>query len=215
MPVDEFEGTAYNRQEITKLLCEIEKSGDLRLKSFVYLGMCEGMRRGEISGLKWDSIDFENGRIKIIEVRTPIKGAIITKEPKTKKSCRTIAMYPIVKDCLLAYRAEQTEKGLLGEYVIVGESGQPLRPNQMNNKLSKFLDKHQLKHIRIHDLRHTFCTLGIDNGLDFAHMAKFLGHSNTRITEQIYTHLKDDSIEKVALVMQDTISELLSNHTQS
>ncbi len=185
LPVDDFEGTAYTGQEIAELLAEVEKSEDLRLKTFIYLGICEGMRRGEISGLKWENIDFDGGKIHIIEVRTAITGGVITKEPKTKKSRRTIAMYPLVKECLLEYRQQQEERGLLGEYVIISEKGLPLRPNQMNNKLSRFLEKHDLKHIRIHDLRHTFCTLGIDNGLDFAHMAKFLGHSNTRITEQI------------------------------
>jgi len=210
LPVDEFEGTAYTEGQIKELLTEIENSGDLRLKTFVYLGMCEGMRRGEISGLKWENIDFENRRIHIIEVRTPIKGQVITKEPKTKKSRRTIAMTDIVKTCLIEYRQQQEESGLLGEYVIIGEKGLPLRPNQMNNKLTRFLEKHDLKHIRIHDLRHTFCTLGIDSGLDFAHMAKFLGHSNSRITEQIYTHLKDDSIDRVGAVMQNALSEILN-----
>ncbi len=211
LPVDAFEGTAYNNKEIARLLMAIDESGDLRLKTFVYLGMCEGMRRGEIAGLKWEYIDFEENKIQIAQVRTPVKGTVITKAPKTKKSRRALAMYPMVKQCLLAYRAEQEKKNMLGEYVIISEKGLPLRPNQMNNKFTRFLEKHDMKHIRIHDLRHTFCTLGVDNGLDFAHMAKFLGHSNTHITERIYTHLKDDSVQRVASVMQDTLSNIMNN----
>ncbi len=210
LPVEEFEGTAYTAQEVKELLALIDKSQDLRLKAFVYLGMWEGLRRGEIAGLTWNNIDFETGRIYIAQVRTPIKGKIITKEPKTKKSRRALVMDPLLKDCLLEYRKQQEEKGILGEYVIVSEKGLPLRPNQMNNKFSRFLAKHNLKHIRIHDLRHTFCTLGIERGIDYAHMAKYLGHSNSRITEKIYTHLKDDSINRVASVMQSTLSDILS-----
>lgn len=210
LPVEEFEGTAYTAQEAKELLVLIEKSQDLRLKTFVYLGMWEGLRRGEIAGLTWKNIDFEAGRIYITQVRTPIKGKIISKEPKTKKSRRALVMDPLLKDCLLEYRKQQEERGILGEYVIVSENGLPLRPNQMNNKFSRFLAKHHLKHIRIHDLRHTFCTLGIEHGVDYAHMAKYLGHSNSRITEKIYTHLKDDSINRVASVMQSTLSDILS-----
>ncbi len=212
LPVEEFEGTAYTAQEVKELLVLIDESQDLRLKTFVYLGMWEGLRRGEIAGLTWSNIDFDNGRIFVTKVRTPIKGKIIIKEPKTKKSRRTLVMDPLLKECLLAYRNQQAERGILNEYVIVSEKGLPLRPNQMNNKFTRFLAKHNLKHIRIHDLRHTFCTLGIEHGLDYAHMAKYLGHSNAKITEKIYTHLKDDSIKRVASVMQSTLTEILSEH---
>ncbi len=206
---DVFEGSAYSKEELRDLMLAIEQTGDLRLKTFVLLGVGQGMRRSEISGLKWEHIDFENNVIHIEEIRTAIRGEVITKEPKTKNSRRTIAMCQTVKDSLLAYRIQQEERGHLGEYVIIGRTGNPLRPNQMGNRFKSFLEANGLRHIRVHDLRHTFCTLGIDSGTGFAHMAKFMGHSSTRVTEKIYTHLTDTSTVEVARTIQGVLTEIM------
>ena len=181
-------------QESIDLIMAIENCQDIRLKVIVSLGTLQGLRRGEISGLKWSDLikDGERTKISIQRERVPMGGQIIEKEPKTLDSDRKIPLQTVTQKALDEYYKTQSEMGILGEYIVLANKGTPIYPNQINNMLSSFLKRAGLQHIRLHDLRHTCCTLLIQNEANYNVASKYLGHSSSRTTERIYTHLRDN-----------------------
>lgn len=190
---DIFEGTALSEEEIQSLIQAIDTCQDKRLKAVVCLGALQGMRRGEIVGLRWEDITMsaEGAKISIQRARIPVTGTLIEKNPKTKNSRRTIPLQSLTQKALEEYHAEQSEMGILGEYIVLANKGTPICPTQVNNMLNGFLKHSGLPHIRLHDLRHTCCTLLIENNAGYPVTSKYLGHSSSRTTERVYTHLRD------------------------
>ena len=133
----------------------------------------------------------EGAKISIQRARIPVTGTLIEKNPKTKNSRRTIPLQSLTQKALEEYRAEQSEMGILGEYIVLANKGTPICPTQVNNMLNGFLNHSGLPHIRLHDLRHTCCTLLIENNAGYPVTSKYLGHSSSRTTERVYTHLRD------------------------
>ena len=210
-PEKTFEGTALTREEIKTLIKAIDDCQDKRLKVVVCLGALQGMRRGEILGLKWeDIISTTRGlKISIQRERVPIiNGTILEKKPKTEDSERTIPLQPLTKKALEEYRALQAELGIKGEYIVVSNKGVPLSPTHINNMFKIFLTRAGFPHIRLHDLRHTWCTLLIENGAKLAEAQKYLGHTSQRTTESIYTHLRDNVTDNTVSIFTDIFGDM-------
>lgn len=210
-PEKTFEGTALTREEIKTLIKAIDDCQDKRLKVVVCLGALQGMRRGEILGLKWeDIISTTKGlRISIQRERVPVYGGtILEKKPKTEDSERTMPLQPLTQKALEEYRSLQEELGIKGEYIVVSSKGSPLSPTRINNMFSKFLKQAGLPHIRLHDLRHTCCTLLIENGAKLAEAQKYLGHTSQRTTESIYTHLRDSVTDNTVSIFTDIFGDM-------
>lgn len=193
-PEKQFEGTALSKRETKTLFQAIDECQDKRLKAIVCLGILQGMRRGEIAGLKWaDIITTESGlKISIQRERVPTSGKLIEKGTKTKDSSRKIPLQRLTRKALDEYYEMQSKAGTLGEYIVLANKGTPIYPNQINNMLNNFLKRAKLQHVRLHDLRHTCCTLLIEHNTGYPATSKYLGHSSPRTTERIYTHLRDD-----------------------
>lgn len=204
-----FIGTALSAED-TKVIFEyLDKESDLRLKTVVVLGILQGLRRGEIVGLRWEDIITIRGAnyIEIKNTRVPKrKGGIVEKDPKTEHSARLIPLFDYTLETISAYRAQQEERGVLSEYIVLANKGTPIYPTQPNNMLSRFLKKCGLAHIRLHDCRHTCCTQAISNSGDIVKVSRFLGHSSTRVTEQIYTHLRRDITDSLRDVFNNIYS---------
>ena len=207
---DKFEGTALTKNEVLNLIRAIENCQDIRLKAIVSLGTLQGLRRGEISGLKWSDIiqDGEGVKIAVHSERVPTGGTVIEKSTKTKNSRRTIPLQTVTQKALDEYYKIQSEKGVLGEYIVLADKGTPIYPNQINNMLSNFLKRAELQHVRLHDLRHTCCTLLIENQAGYPVTSKYLGHSSSRTTERIYTHLRDNITDSTVDIFTDIFGDI-------
>lgn len=207
---DKFEGTALTKNEVLNLIRAIENCQDVRLKAIVSLGTLQGLRRGEISGLKWSDIiqDGEGVKIAVHSERVPTGGTVIEKSTKTKNSRRTIPLQTVTQKALDEYYKIQSEKGVLGEYIVLADKGTPIYPNQINNMLSNFLKRAELQHVRLHDLRHTCCTLLIENQAGYPVTSKYLGHSSSRTTERIYTHLRDNITDSTVDIFTDIFGDI-------
>jgi integrase len=211
MQEETFEGTALTKEEVQALMQAIDDCQDKRLKVIVCLGALQGMRRGEIMGLKWGDISTgaDGSRISIQRERVPVIGAtIIEKSPKTKNSRRTIPLQPQTQRAVEEYRSMQTELGIVGEYVVVSNQGKPISPTHINNMFNKFLKQSGLQHIRLHDLRHTCCTLLIEHNAGFPVVSKYLGHSSSRTTERVYTHLRDSVTDNTVSIFTDIFGDM-------
>ncbi|MCD7943851.1 MAG: site-specific integrase [Clostridia bacterium] len=188
-----------------RLLIEtLKESGDVTLRAAVCLGAFQGLRRGEAMGLKWRDIDFEKGVIpQIYETYTQVGSKLITKPPKTEKSKRKIVLTKLSIEALKDLEEHQRERGTVGEYIFLTAGGARLNPTDLSNKFHEFLDAHNLRLIRFHDLRHTYATLALESGVPINKVSGALGHSTTGTTFAYYIHSGDDSSERVNEAMKD------------
>lgn len=193
----------YDEKELKKLFQHLEYE-NLTFKTAIYLLTLGGMRRGECLGLFWEYIDFEKKTITIknnlLNIRE--KGVYLD-TPKTKKSKRTISLPDICFDLLKKLKAKQElEKEMFSndwmdtEFVFKDEYGNYYNPSRLSRQWVLFQKKHNLKHIRLHDLRHTCATYLLSHNVPIATVSKKLGHSNIYTTLDVYTHSVDsDDIE--------------------
>ena len=187
---ERFEPQPLTIEEMNLLKQAVEQSGDWRLIIPVYLGAYQGLRRGEIVGLKWEMVSFEDNIIKIRETITQMGGEIIKKRPKTEDSERDLEMSQSVREILLHYKEYQIENNLYNEYVVVNQNGTHLNPTFLSKKFKEFLIENGLREIRFHDLRHTYGTRAISAGVKPLAVSGAMGHSNLSTTLNIYVHSK-------------------------
>ena len=166
-----------------------------------------GLRRGEIIGLKWDAIDFDDKTIMIRHTVTDVyidgKLEIMSSDTtKTKSSYRTLPLVPAFEEILLKMKAEQARnKKLCGrsyctdylDYIYVNPLGELIRPDFLSHHVPDMLVKHNMPRIRFHDLRHSCASLLYANGIPMKDIQAWLGHSTIATTANIYTHLKEES----------------------
>ena len=152
------------------------------LKNFLGISFFSGIRSGELLALKWSDIDFDNDTISIN--KTIAQGYI--NSPKTKSSERDIEMLPKVKDFL---RSQFLETGLKDNYLFLN------RNNTYHGfstifyiNFHKLLDKLNLEKRSLHNTRHTFASIMLNNNIEPLWVSNTLGHDNLQITLNIYTH---------------------------
>lgn len=160
-----------------------------------------GLRRGELAGLEWKDIDFENKTMTIQRSVQDIVGfGLITKEPKTENSKRTISM----PDKLIAYLKEykgwwDNKKYYLGDRwkdtdrLFCTEDGTDISPGLFRVWLQKTLAKAGLPKVSLHSLRHTNITLQLIAGVDMKTVSARAGHSKTSTTSDFYSHFIKNS----------------------
>lgn len=201
---DRYTGSFYTKDEVQKLF-EVTKGSHLELP--VFLGAFYGLRRSEVLGLKWDAIDFDNNTITIKHTVTSFsidgkKVQMAQDTTKTKASMRTLPLVPQFKERLLSLRAQQDEyRRVCGrcynreylDYICVDEMGTLLSPEYVSSAFPKMLQKHNLRHIRFHDLRHSCASLLLANGVSMKQIQEWLGHSDFSTTANVYAHLEYSS----------------------
>ena len=189
----------YSAEEALRLL-ELAKESDL--DAFIHVAVFTGMRRGEILALRWSDIDAEQSTIYIN--RTLKEGtrfvpggrgltAPVFNDPKTKSSTRVVHFSPAVAASLQRHELFQTVQraSLDGDWIdedliFTSPCGTAVFPSNYSSRFRKFLKNHGLRHIRIHDLRHTFAVLALEGGVQLAAITQTLGHSGIEITKNIY-----------------------------
>lgn len=161
------------------------------------LALVNGLRAGEIRGLKWQDIDFGRGLISIQRQH----GRDGERAPKTKRSRRQIPLMPTAAEALQAHRLRLEEarernrvkRGIdRDEWPFVfatSASGKPVNVGNLHAEWKRALELAELPDIRMHDLRHTTATLLLGLGVDAKAIADILGHASVRITLDVYAHL--------------------------
>lgn len=171
----------------------------------VVFALYTGCRRGEVMGLQWKDVDFDEGVIHIskqlsrkpnIDDPDGKKTDIKITEPKTKSSVRDIYMFPSFakefaeyKQRMIRWKSENKFVHSEEDFVFVGVKNTPIEPRVFCKYYEEVMKAAGIKGANFHTLRHTFATRCIENGMDILMVAKTLGHSNVSTTLNKYSHL--------------------------
>ena len=198
-----------NEQEAKLLMKELDKEPDPRKKIPLIIVLLMGIRRGELAGLEWKDINFEDKTMTIQRTSYRDKGGTTyTKEPKTENSKRTISMPDKLIEYLHEYEAWwQNQKKYLGDRLgdtdrlFCTEDGKDMCPGLLRVWLQKSLARAGLSIVTLHSLRHTNITLQLMAGVDMKTVSARVGHSKASTTSDFYSHfLKNADIHASEII---------------
>ena len=213
---NKFHGENYTQEELLTLLHLAR--GDVIYPAILLAGAM-GLRRSEALGVRWSRIDWEKRTVlldtKIVEYRENGKKKVEpVEEMKNKSSRRTLPLPDPVAEMLQVQKEhrEVYRKMFQGsynaqylDYVCVNQLGELLHPSYVTDHFRELLEKYGLRHIRFHDLRHTFASLLINQDVPLINVSNFLGHSDLSTTANIYAHLDKASKQASAAVISDIL----------
>ncbi|MFT8610954.1 MAG: tyrosine-type recombinase/integrase [Liquorilactobacillus nagelii] len=207
----------YEKDELKYFFDCLEDIGDKRYIAFFRLLAYTGIRRGEAMGLKWSDFNFDNQTMSIkrgLYFDERIK-KVIVQTPKTKSSIRTLDVDQETIQILKALRADQQQRFLkfgvntlkAGQYVFTQDkSNKLLAPGRADDWLRWIYKHYPQRKITVHGFRHTHASLLFEAGATIKQVQDRLGHSNSKTTLDIYTHVtkkaKHDTAKKFANFMR-------------
>ena len=196
-PSPEDTESAFLQEKDLHTLIQALTHVNIKYRTAIYLLLDSGMRRGELLGLEWKDIHWENCTITIRRnsVYIPEKGTY-TDTPKMRKSVRTIKLPKESFDMLQLYRAWQSRQRLkLGDKwhdtdrLFTTWCGKPMNPSTLTCWFTKLARRVGLPEgVTLHSLRHTNASLMIAAGTNIRTVSARLGHSQTSTTTDIYAH---------------------------
>lgn len=208
---DTKEKLCFTPEELRDVLRLVEGT---TLETAVYLAAFLGLRREEVAGLKWENVDLENRVLHIVNVRTQVGNQIVEKDPKTKRSERSMLIpepvYNVLvkeKNKLLKRSAEKRQFGVV--YVVTKSTGEPYRPNYFSAAFKEFVVKNNLKPVTFHGLRHTFASIANAAGTPLQEIAASMGHADPGVTSRVYSH----EFTKVKSAAVDAVTKSLLDKT--
>lgn len=209
--VPKTEMRVLDEAEISALL---SASRETELYIPVLIALSTGLRRGEVLGLTWNSIDLDSGTLMVQRSIEQTRGGVRAKEPKTHRSCRPVKMPPSLIARLRSCKASATlREGVQfkgDSYICVRDDGTLWPPDVLSHRFSdlvKSLD--EITKIRFHDLRHTFATNALRYGVHPKIVGEMLGHSSVTVTLDTYSHIlpdmQDQAVGQIELLLQKVI----------
>ncbi|MDD6619819.1 MAG: tyrosine-type recombinase/integrase [Eubacteriales bacterium] len=188
--------------ELGAFLRETKDSG---CYEFYILEITTGLRLGEILALTWDDLDIKNKTISVNKQVQRIGSELKITTPKTASSIRTVALCDECFNQLILLRSRQRlDTKLIFPSPITGG----LRdPSSVTRKLHRMQKRAGVPQIRFHDLRHSFATLSLEQGMDIKTVSHMLGHTDAGFTMNTYMHVTDNMQQTVANAMQSLITE--------
>lgn len=170
-----------------------------------------GLRTGELIGLKWSDIDFENRTMKIertMEYRYKV-GEWRVGPPKSKSGYRTIPLTDEAIRILENQRSKNKSLKLVPmewkDIVFLCRKGTPVKNSTYDTGLFKYCDRVGIPRFSMHVLRHTFATRCIEGGMKPKTLQKILGHSNIGITMNLYVHITEDEKHREIDLVADAL----------
>jgi len=183
--------------EITAFLDTVK---DQKYRTLFMLAIMSGARQGELLGLKWTDVDWENNQIRIERTYNNQ----VWYQPKTKGSRRKIDLGPTMMQELKLWRVAcpPTDLGL----IFPNEAGGPINHNNLVSRhFLQALRAAGIEKIRFHDLRHTYASLLIEQGENIKYIQAQLGHSSPTVTLNVYAHLMKPTNQEAAVRLEGAI----------
>lgn len=175
--------------ELNRLLEEAQSSP---IADVILVAAYTGMRRGEVLALQWEDIDFVRRIIYVQRNLVRVGGEFIVKPPKTQRGLRQVP----VDDGVIERLAELKEQAI-SKWVFSRADGSPLDPSTVTHQFKRVAEQAGFPDLRFHDLRHTFATILLTQGIQAKVVQELLGHESITTTIDTYTHVVE-SLQKQA-----------------
>ena len=186
-------------EQLASFLREAKESGVFEM---YYIELATGLRRGELLGLKWEDLNLEQCTLRVQRQVSRINGEVVEAPLKTKNSYRTISLGTDAVGIL----KEQRKKCGSSEYVFPSPTGGPISPDSVIQMLHRVLKRAGLPKVRFHDLRHTFATVALQNGVDIKTVSGMLGHYSAGFTLDTYAHVTTQAQREAAKTVGSVLS---------
>ena len=203
-PKEKKEMTIIPPEKLGVYLSEAEKYGVLPM---FFLELSSGLRWGELLALRWDDLDVQSKTISVSRqyVRNP-DGSLELTRPKTENSVRLVSIPQAAVDLLLQEHDHHPDNPYMFPSPLVGEM---YHPDSVVNLHKKILKDAGLGHLRFHDLRHTFATTALQNGVDVKTVSSMLGHFDAGFTLRTYTHATRQKQDEAAQTMGNFMEQVM------
>lgn len=206
----------YDEKEVEQIF-RVLKNEPFHWRMFITLALATGMRRSELLGLEWPMVDLDNHTIQIKQVIVKTRKGPIIKEPKSKTSNRVISLPDSVVEEMKEYRRHWLKEKMRmrdrwkenkHEWVFCNTDGTYFYPETPSMWWIRFTRRNGIRHIGLHDLRHTSATLLINAGVHAKIISERLGHSSITITMDTYGHV----LQKTDKAAANKIDDLFRVH---
>ena len=197
-------------------------AGEHRLSALFAVTLACGLRLGEACGLRWENVDLDTGEIRIRQQLQQVGPSLELQPLKTAKSRRTLMLPEICLHALRTHRTQQLAERLHAgtDWVDTGlvfttyrhrqgaKVGTALHPRNVLRTLHRLLAAADppIPRVRFHDLRHSAASLLIAAGVELVEVSLLLGHSELRVTADLYAHLQAQTATKAARTMDAVLS---------
>lgn len=182
----------------------------------LYVPICiaafTGLRRGEVLGLKWSDLDWDNQTLQVVRTLQKSKDGFRWGEPKSQKSRRTIAVSEWLISVLREHRRAQNERrlGLGADYqdqdlICAREYGDPWEPSRFSTLFHDLVSGLDLPEITFHGLRHGHLTHLLKAGLPANVVSARAGHSTISITVDLYGHILEGQDRAAANAFEEVM----------
>jgi integrase len=197
----------------------LDAARERRLFIPLVLGTFCGLRRGEITALRWKSVDMDNAQLAVIaSTEQTDAGAIREKEAKSGRA-RTIALPSLAVEELRRWRLAQAEELLRlgvraddGWHVVTQCDGSPLQPRSLTHVVSAFLKEWG---VTLHGLRHSHASHMLASNVHPKIVQERLGHSSIAITMDIYSHLMPNMQEGAASAVDGVLRAAINKRAET
>jgi integrase len=165
-----------------------------------------GLRRSEVCGLHWADVDLVKGTVRITRGLQRTGGALQELPTKTRRSRRTVPLPPFCAQVLADHRERQGKERANARhwqdtpYVFTSKVGTPLEPRTLTRTFHALCERHGLRRVRLHDLRHTCVSLLLALGVSPRVVMEIVGHSAIEMTMNVYAHVSLDN-QRAALAL--------------
>jgi len=191
----------------------LDAAGASRYRDFYHLALLTGMRRSELAGLQWASVDLVNARLSVVKTLQRVSGkGLIEGQPKTARSRRSIALSPDAVALLHEIRGRQIGQQVeVGEvwkstgYVFTQSDGRPIDPDGTTKDFAKVVKTVGLPHFTLHSLRHAHATMLLEEGVNPKVVSERLGRATFATTMDVYSHVLPGIQEQAALALDSKL----------
>lgn len=202
-----YESSFYNDKQLKALFTALR---DDPLLPLVKITALYGLRRSELLGLQWDSIDFEAKTMTIRHTVSKVTEVVAKDKTKNASSRRTFPLTPEALEIFKAAKCQEEQNRIAfgreyqeNRYVFKWADGHTYSPDYVSHRFNDLLKKHSLPHIRFHELRHSCASMLISMGWTLKDVQEWLGHSDIKMTANIYSHLDTARKSNIAAALAE------------
>ena len=183
----------------------LQAAAERNVLPMFYLELTSGLRRGELLALLWTDLDVEKHTISVNKSVRCRQGELKVSTPKTRHSIRTVVIPQQAVELLIQEHDRHPDNPYMFPSPVTGNMYHPDTAGRIHKRI---LEDCGMEHVRFHDLRHTFATLALQNGVDIKTLSSMLGHYSSGFTLDTYTHVTDkmqqEAAEKMGNFMEMT-----------